>query len=165
MLLDIFFCLNSHCSIPLKQPIKIEINKMKKNLTVILISLPVLFLSTHVFALGCAAISADIQVAVRDKNSPPPTQSSTATHIQGENCYVNKAVVVNKQIAIAPSVPLQSADTVIVQDTPAEQNPLHGTNIPTDIGNVSKHVAIQVDVPLPYNKTKEKLGKLKKLKQ
>jgi len=138
---------------------------MKRTLATLLISIPALLISTHASAIGCVALSVDIQAAVRDENSPPPIQSSTATHAQGENCFRNKAIVVNKHIAIAPSVPLQASHTTIIQDTPAGQNPLQGTSIPSNTGNISKHIAIQIDIPVPYNKTKEKLDQLKKLKR
>jgi len=136
---------------------------MKQFLTILLASLPILLYSTHTLALGCVAVSADVQVAVRDKDSPPPIQNSDSTHIQGKNCYANKAVVVNKQIAIAPEVPLQSSQTTIVQDTPAGQNPFEGTPVPSDTANVSKHIAIQVDIPVPYNKMKKLKHKWEKI--
>lgn len=124
---------------------------MKRFLVVILINLPTLLLSANVFAIGCTAISVDTQTIVRDKNNPPPIQSSTATHIQDENCYMQSSFVRNNQYAVAPEVEGQYSDTIIIQDTPAKNNPYRRI-VPADTGNVSLHLAIQTDLATPSAK-------------
>lgn len=131
---------------------------MKRTLALTLISLPALFFSANVFALGCVAATIDIQIAVRDKNSPPPKQTSRADHIQGDNCYGQTAVNVNKQVSVAPTVKEQTSHTTIVQDTPAEHNPLNQYGLPSNWGNVSLKLPIQVDVAVPYYKEAKQIA-------